>query len=262
MPSSELVRVTRSGHLATLTLQREDAMNARSLELRRQLIAAVDSAEAESEVRVIVLTGAGRAFSVGLDMAEAAARADLGIGEAHDARTEANDVARVAAGSKPTIAAINGYALGGGLELALACDIRIAAEDARLGLPEVTRGTLPGNGGTQRLPRLVGTASALELILTGEQISGTDAERIGLVNRAVPGDELLGRAQELASRIAANAPLALRFAKLAVLAARDATLEQGLALETELSVLMLHSEDRAEGIQAFREKRPPIWRGR
>ena len=262
MTDLQLLGVSRDGNIATLTMRREDSLNARSMELRRQLISAIDAAEADPDVRVIVLTGSGRAFSVGLDMTEAAARADLGLGQAHDARREANDVARIAAASKPTIAAINGFALGGGLELALACDLRIAAEDARLGLPEVSRGTLPGNGGTQRLPRLIGVARALELILSGDQISGIEAARLGLVNHAVAAADLMARTMELASRIAANAPLALRFAKVAVLAARDGGLEQGLALETELSVMMLQSEDRAEGIRAFREKRPPVWRGR
>jgi enoyl-CoA hydratase/carnithine racemase len=186
----------------------------------------------------------------------------LSIGEAHDARGEANDVARVARSTKPTIAAINGFALGGGLELAMACDIRIAAEGALLGLPEVSRGTLPGNGGTQRLPRLIGYASAMELILTGAQIPAEDALRLGLISRVVPSDRLLGEAQEMGERIAANGPLAVRYAKEAIRATLELPLKAGLEYESALSLLMLGSDDRREGIAAFREKRTPNWTGR
>lgn len=254
--------IERNGHVVVITLQRDGAMNARSVALRKSLIAAIDEAESDPDVRAIVLTGSGRAFSVGLDLVEAAARGDLSIGDALDARQEANDVARVAAATKPTIAAINGYALGGGLELALACDIRIAAADARIGLPEVTRGTLPGNGGTQRLPRLIGVPAAMEVILTGELFTAEDAARLGIVSRVVPAAELVSDAVAIATRISENAPVAVRFAKQAVRATMETSLQEGLVLESALSVLMLSSEDRREGIAAFREKRTPSWKGR
>lgn len=252
----------RHGHVLVVTLQRESALNARSVALRRELISAVDDADRDPDVRAIVLTGTGRAFSVGLDLAEAASRGDLSIGDADQARGEANDVARVAAANKPTIAAINGFALGGGLELAMACDIRVAAEDAHLGLPEVTRGTLPGNGGTQRLPRLIGYAAAAEAVLTGTHIPAPEALRLGLVSRVVPRERLLPEAMAIAERIAANAPLAVRYAKEALRAAFELPLKAGLAYEGSLSLLLLGSEDRREGIAAFREKRTPDWTGR
>jgi enoyl-CoA hydratase/carnithine racemase len=144
----------------------------------------------------------------------------------------------------------------------MACDIRIAAEGALLGLPEVSRGTLPGNGGTQRLPRLIGYASAMELILTGAQIPAEDALRLGLISRVVPSDRLLGEAQEMGERIAANGPLAVRYAKEAIRATLELPLKAGLEYESALSLLMLGSDDRREGIAAFREKRTPNWTGR
>jgi enoyl-CoA hydratase len=168
----------------------------------------------------------------------------------------------VAAFPKPTIAAINGYALGGGCELALACDLRVAARSARFGQPEVNLGILPGGGGTQRLPRLVGSGRAMRLILTGELIDAETAERIGLVDEVVDDDTLRERAAALADRIAGHSPVALRLIKEAVRAAAEMPLTAGLAFERELFVTAFSSEDRTEGVAAFLEKRSPDFRGR
>jgi enoyl-CoA hydratase len=164
--------------------------------------------------------------------------------------------------TKPTIAAIRGYCLGGGLEFGLACDLRIAAEDAKLGLTEVRRGLIPGAGGTQRLARLIGAAKALEICLTGDSVSGTEAYRLGLVNAVVPGDAVLKSAEELADRILRGAPVSVSFIKEAINKGVDLPLEQGLRLEADLSALVATTEDSKEGPRAFVEKRPPVWKGR
>jgi enoyl-CoA hydratase/carnithine racemase len=164
--------------------------------------------------------------------------------------------------TKPTIAAIRGYCIGGGLELALACDMRIAAEDAKLGLAEVRRGLIPGGGGTQRLARLIGTAKALEMCLTGDTVSGSEAHRLGLVNAAVPAGEVLKAAEELAGRILRGAPMSVGFIKEAINKGIELPLEDGLRLEADLSALVGTTEDSKEGPRAFAEKRPPVWKGK
>ncbi len=162
---------------------------------------------------------------------------------------------------QPIIAAIRGFALGGGLELALACDIRVAGEDAQLGLTEINLAIIPGGGGTQRLPRLVGRGKALEMILTGARLSAAEALRIGLVERVVPAGETLAAASELARTLAAKAPVALRYAKEAVVQGLELSLADGLRLENDLSTLLRTTEDRVEGARAFLEKRRPNWKG-
>ena len=258
--SFETLLIEVEGAVATVRVNRPDKRNALNAAVRRELGDAVQRLEADDAVRVIVLTGVGdRAFVAGADIAEFAERTP----EEQRAAMEPPTVFdRLAACPKPTVAAINGYALGGGCELALACDIRIAARSARLGQPEVKLGILPGGGGTQRLPRLVGYGAALRLILTGELIDAEEAERLGMVDLVVDDDLLATRAGELAASIAAQSPVALRLAKKAVRGALELPLTAGLRLERELFVTAFASEDKAEGVAAFLEKRAPRWPGR
>ncbi|HUH14029.1 MAG TPA: enoyl-CoA hydratase-related protein [Longimicrobiales bacterium] len=258
--SFETLQVEVDGGVATLRVDRPEKRNALNALVRRELVEALDRLEADEAVRVLVLTGTGeRAFVAGADIAEFAERTPL---EQRAAMEPPSVFERLAACPKPTLAAINGYALGGGCELALACDIRIAARSARLGQPEVKLGILPGGGGTQRLPRLVGYGAALRLILTGELIDAEEAARLGLVDLVVDDDALPVRTRELATSIAAHSPVALRLAKEAVRAALEVPLTAGLRLERELFVTAFASEDKAEGVAAFLEKRAPRWRGR
>lgn len=253
----------KSDHIAVITLNRPEVLNARNLQLRQELMAACQDANDDPDVRVVILTGAGeKAFSVGRDLKEVAANPDSNPIENRRNRPRNNDARYVAAIEKPVIAAINGYALGGGLEMALCCDIRIAAEHAQLGLPEASRGMIPGSGGTQRLPRIVGPAKALEMMFTGQAVSAQEAYRIGLVNMVVPAGELMKAAQDMARAIMSRAPISLRFIKEAVWKGLDLPLDRGLALETDLSTLISTTEDTREGARAFVEKRAPNWTGR
>lgn len=249
-------------HIAFVTMNRPEALNARNTQLREELLAAFQDASHDPDVRVVILTGTGRAFSVGRDLKEAATNPPASPIEGRANRAvSTNDTRVVESMGKPVIAAINGLALGGGLELALACDIRIAAETAQLGLPEAARGLMPGGGGTQRLPRLVGRSVALQLMFTGESIPAPEAYRIGLVNRVVPPDQLLAAAEDMARAIATKATLSLQFIKEAVRKGLDLSLEDGLALEGDLATILATSEDSKEGPRAFAEKRPPQWKG-
>ena len=247
--------------LALLTLNRPQAMNARNLRMRAELLEVYAAVRDDPAVRVLIVTGAGdRSFCAGRDLKEVAAVAS--IVEDRRRRAEPGDTEVLSRLDKPTIAAINGYALGGGLEMALACDIRIAADGVQLGLTEVRRGQIPGSGGTQRLPRLIGRGPAMELLLTGAMVDAQEAHRLGIVNRVVPRAELLPTAEELARTIASRAPVAVRYAKEAVNKGLDLTLAQGLQLEADLSVLLQTTEDFLEGARAFVEKREPSFQGR
>lgn len=258
--SYETIRVEREGGVAILTIDRPEKRNALSGTVRAELLAALDALRDETEVRVVVLTGAGeKAFVAGADIAEFAERTPLEQRATMGARRVFEEIA---AYPKPVIAMINGFALGGGCELALACDVRVAADTARLGQPEVNLGIIPGGGGTQRLPRVAGMGQAMLLILSGEIIDAAEALRIGLVDRVHPAAELRERTLELASGMAAKSPVALRMAKSAVRAAAEMPLGAGLAYETELFVTAFGSEDKREGIAAFLEKRPAEFRGR
>lgn len=256
----ETLLIDRRDPVAILTMNRPDKRNALNATLRRELIEALDELREIDEVRVVVLTGAGeKAFVAGADLSELAERSPIEQREAMSGRRVFDEVAGY---SKPTIAMINGYALGGGSELALACDFRVAARSARLGQPEVKLGILPGGGGSQRLPRLVGTGQALRLMLTGDPIDAEEAQRIGLVEIVVDDAELRSRTLELAATIASHSPLALRLIKDAVRAAVEMPLSAGLKHERELFVTAFSSEDSSEGVRAFLEKRAARFSGR
>ena len=252
--------VTIENGIATIVINRPDKRNALNASVRREIIEALDALRTQNEARVIVFTGAGeKAFIAGADIGEFAERTPV---EQRAVMEERRVFDEIAAFPKPTIAMINGYAFGGGCELALACDIRIAARSAKLGQPEIKLGILPGGGGTQRLPRLVGSGRALRMILTGDAVTADEAARIGLVDEVVADAELQSTVTSLARRIAAHSPLTLRLAKDAVRAAFEAPLSAGLALERELFITAFASEDREEGVRAFFEKRVAEFRGR
>lgn len=262
--NAAVVLVERDGGVATVTLNRPERRNAIDQALRDGLTEALARLDRDDAVRVVVLTGAGSAFCAGVDLAEAAPTATTaaGDGPAEPVTARPPVAASLWAFRKPVIAAINGPAVGGGLELALACDLRLAAAGARLGLTEVRIGSLPGSGGTQLLPRIVGPGPAARLVLSGELVDAAEALRIGLVSEVHPDAELGAAAAALAQTIAANAPLSLLAAKRALLAARDRPFAEGQALERELWAELAATEDRAEGRTAFREKRPARFTGR
>ncbi len=235
-------------------------VNALSTRLLGDLDRRITELAADAKVRAVVLTGEGQYFSAGADVKE---MATLDLASAPEvARRGLAIYGRLAALPSPVIAAINGLALGGGLELALACDLRLAGESAKLGAPEVTLGLIPAYGGTQRLPRLVGVAKAKELIFTGAMISAAEALRIGLVNRTVPAGQELRAARDLAHTIAQRAPKAVRAAKRSIVEGFELPLAKGLENETRLfEAEVLGSEDLGEGLAAFVERRPPKFRG-
>lgn len=244
--------------VAVLTLDRPDALNALSAEALLEIGMATDLVESDAEVRALIVTGAGRGFCAGADLAGFADLGDVFAGR--EAALAGQDVMNgIAALPLPVIAALHGFAVGGGLELALACDVRITAPGTRLGLPETTRGLIPGYGGTQRLPRLIGEARALDLILTGRLIDAEEAVAMGLVSRIA--DDPLAEAQALARQMLRSAPVALGLAKEAVVRGMDVTLPQGLEVEADLFGLVVTTEDRAEGVRSFLEKRDPEFQG-
>jgi enoyl-CoA hydratase len=256
----ETVLVAVQDRIAIVTINRPDKRNALNATVRRELVAAFDEVRDDDDVRVVIITGAGdKAFVAGADIGEFAQRTPLEQRASMQGRRIFDEVAAL---PKPVLAMINGVALGGGCELALACDLRIAARSARLGQPEVRLGLIPGAGGTQRLPRLVGPSRALRLILTGEPIGAEEAHRIGLVDEVVDDVALQQRTVEIAGAIAAHSPVALRLAKAAVASAWEAPLAAGLTYERELFITAFASDDRVEGVNAFLEKRPPQFRGR
>ena len=258
--SEKPVRYEVTDHVATITLNRPEVRNAMNTALREAMLHHFTALSTSDDVRVIVVTGAGdRAFSAGADIREFVEAQTPTRFREQRRRLEFRQVMERC--PQPIIAAIRGVALGGGLELALACDIRIAADDASLRLTEVNLAIIPGGGGTQRLPRLVGRGKALEMILTGARIGAAEALRIGLVERVVPAEDLMKHTMELARELAGRAPLALRYAKEAVVKGLGMSLEDGLRLEGDLSTLLRTTEDRLEGARAFLEKRKPNWKG-
>jgi len=256
----EAIRSELADGIATITLNRPNVHNAMNERMREELTACFGELARGGDARVVVVTGAGdRAFSAGADIREfVAPQVPVRF---RDSRRRVDFRAAMDRCPQPIIAAIRGFALGGGLELALACDIRIAGEDSQLGLTEVNLAIIPGGGGTQRLPRLVGRGKALEMILTGARVDAREALRIGLVERVVPATEVLSSAQALARTLAEKAPVALRYAKEAVVKGLGVPLEDGLRLENDLATLLRTTDDRVEGAKAFLEKRKPRFTG-
>ena len=261
MKTFETLLYAVDSQIATVTLNRPQKHNAQNDTLRREMYQVFSDLSIDEDVKVVVVTGAGeKAFSAGADISEFVAPASPT--QLRERRKRLEYRAMMEKCPQPIIAAINGFALGGGLELALACDIRIAAENATLGLTEINLEIIPGGGGTQRLQRLIGKGKALEMILTGARVPAAEALRLGIVERMVPAGEALKAAVELARTIAEKAPIALRYAKESVVKGIGMSLEDGLRLEGDLSTLMRTTEDRVEGAKAFLEKRKPKWTGK
>lgn len=257
--AQEILWETRD-HVRILTLNRPDAMNALTLPMMQQEAARLEEFQDDDDAWVLIYTGTGRAFSTGLDLT--AAREILAVPPEKRPKTlTAPNAPEI---WKPIIAAVNGYALGGGCELALACDIRVAADDASFGLPEVKRALIPGAGACQRLPRLIGSGNAFLMLLTGERIDAQEAYRVGLVQKVVPKERLLDEAFALAEKIGENGPVAVRLVKEAAVRGQEMPLRDALAQDRLMSIRNRQTapEDVEEGIKAFREKRKPDYRGR
>lgn len=248
--------------VAIITLNRPEAMNSIDPETRIELRAAWQRAADDDAVRCVVLTGAGeKAFCTGSDLKKTMppkeSYAQLTFGQA-----QSNHLLAGMEMDKPIICAVNGYAMGGGMELALACDVRVASENAQFALSEVRIGSIPGAGGTQQLPRLIGRSDAMLMLLTGDRVDAQEALRTGLVSKVVPAAQLLEAALAIANRIAQNAPLSVRAVKRLVREGAALPLDQALAMESYVFGLLRDTEDRIEGRRAFQEKRPPVYRGR
>jgi enoyl-CoA hydratase len=260
MSYETLIHEIRDG-ISYVTIHRPEKLNALNAQVVRELEECFHALAVEEAVRVVILTGAGeKAFVAGADIGELAALTPFEGREF--ARRGQRVFEHIEHSGKPVIAAVNGYALGGGCELAMACALRIASENARFGQPEVKLGIIPGYGGTQRLARLVGKGRALELITTGDPIPAQEAFRLGLVSQVVPLPDLIPACEAIARKIIANAPLAVKFALEAVNHGMEMTLEEGLFLEASLFGLCCTTEDMKEGTRAFLEKRPPQFKGK
>jgi enoyl-CoA hydratase len=256
----ENISVQKRNKVAVVVVNRPEKMNALNIPTREEILRAFEELRNDEDVRAVVITGAGeKAFIAGADISEFAgksAQQQRAVMRACRAFDSVEDF------PKPVIAMINGFALGGGCELAMACDIRIASSRAKFGQPEIKLGIIPGGGGTQRLPRLIGEGKAMELILTGDMIDAEEALKMGLVNCVVPPDQLEAKTMEIANRIAEMSPIALSMAKMAVKSAARLDLRAGLDTELDLFALCFSSEDKEEGVRAFLEKRKPEFKGR
>ncbi len=252
------IQTETKGRVGLITLHRPEALNALNAELLSELNQALQAFDADRNIGAIVLTGSERAFAAGADIkqmaeaSEADMRADGFIPSFHGHLTI----------QKPIIAAVNGFALGGGFELAMSCDMIVAGEKAKFGQPEITIGVIPGMGGTQRLTRAVGKALAMEMILNNRMLTAAEALQYGLINRLVPAEQTLNEALKLADEIAARPPLAVAAAKQAINQAYELSLKQGIADEADRFFKLFSTEDQKEGMRAFIEKRPPTWKGR
>jgi enoyl-CoA hydratase len=250
--------LSQDGFVATVQLHRPKVLNALNIELMTELVDCLEALDQDAGVRAIVLTGSERAFAAGADIKEMAdATAVEMLTRDQFARWD-----RIRKIKKPIIAAVSGFVLGGGCELMMHCDIIIASETARIGQPEILIGVMPGAGGTQRLTRAVGKGLAMEMILTGRQITAEEAMKAGLVNKVVPVEFYLEEAQKLAREISDKPPIAVRLAKEAILKSFDTTIEMGLEYERKNFYLLFASEDMREGMSAFIEKRKPEWKGK
>jgi enoyl-CoA hydratase/carnithine racemase len=259
--SLETVAYEKKGRIAYVTMNRPKVLNALNHTALADLRAAFEDAREDESIRGVILTGAGdKSFIAGADINEVATDTPV---EAEEKTRRGHDLMDLIENlGKPVIAAVNGFALGGGCEAALACTIRLASDSAKFGLPEVKLGIIPGYGGTQRLPRLVGKGVAMQLILSGAMIDATEAYRVGLVNEVLPGPGLIGRAEAILNQIGANAPLSVKFAIEAVNTGMETSLAEGLVLESTLVAICTSTEDKKEGTTAFLEKRAANFNGR
>ncbi|MEE8368029.1 MAG: enoyl-CoA hydratase-related protein [Thermoanaerobaculia bacterium] len=258
MPSTILIETV--DRVVVLTVNRPEKLNALNEQVRSEVLEALAQLETDDSVGALVITGAGdKAFIAGADISEFEGRSPM---DQRYAMRQPRIFDAMAAFPKPVIAMINGFCLGGGCELAMSCDIRVSSDRAKLGQPEINLGLIPGGGGTQRLPRLVGSGHAMRLILSGEMIGATEAQQIGLVDLVVPHDELRAETLKLAGKIAAKSPLTLKLAKQAIRASQRLSIEDGLLYERDLFCLCFSTEDMKEGVKAFLEKRPADWKGR
>jgi enoyl-CoA hydratase len=256
----ETLLVDKDGRVAVLTVNRPDKLNALNDQVRSDMLEVLGQIENDPSVGAVVLTGAGeKSFIAGADIGEFAGRTPF---DQRYAMRSPRIFDVMASFPKPVIAMINGFCLGGGCELAMSCDIRVASEKARFGQPEIKLGLIPGGGGTQRLPRLVGTGNALRLILTGDMIDAAEAKAIGLVDLVVSPEELRTKTLELAQKIAGMSPLTVKVAKEAVRASEKMSIEEGITYERDLFCLCFSTADKEEGVKAFLEKRPAQWQGR
>lgn len=256
----ETITLDRRGKVAVLIINRPDKLNALSSKVHEEGVAVLDELRSDDTVRVLVITGAGeKSFIAGADISEFEGKTTVTQRDTFQKRSLFNSLDTF---PKPVIAMINGFALGGGCELAMACDIRMASENARFSQPEINLGIMCGGGGTQRLPRLVGEGRAMEMALTGDMIDAATAEKFGLVNHVFPADELETETMKLAEKIAEKAPIALQLSKEAVKFASRSNLDEGLRREVDLFAICFSTEDKKEGVAAFLEKRKPEFKGR
>jgi enoyl-CoA hydratase len=258
MTEPQLIKLIQDGYVATIQLNRPEVLNALNLQLMDELIAALEAYETNDEVRCVVLTGNERAFAAGADIKEMAGATTVEMLQ----RDQFAKWDRIRRFKKPLIAAVSGFALGGGNELAMLCDMIVASETAQFGQPEINIGVMPGAGGTQRLTRAVGKAVAMEVVLAGRTLTAREALTYGLVNRVVPVEAYLSEAQKLAAQIATKGPIAAQLAKEAVLKAYDASLSEGLVFERKNFYTLFSTEDQKEGMSAFVEKRKPDFKGK
>lgn len=260
MPNYETILVEKNEGVAVITINRPDKLNALNSKVHEEGVAALDELSNDEEIRVVVFTGAGeKSFIAGADISEFAGKTPVTQRAVFQNRTLFNSIDTF---PKPVIAMINGFCLGGGCELSLACDIRIASENAKLGQPEINLGIIPGGGGTQRLTKLIGEGKSMEMILTGDMIDAGTALKLGLVNHVYSAEELEENTMKLAKKIASKSPIALQMAKEAVKTASKSNLDEGLRREVDLFAITFSSQDKEEGVAAFLEKRKPEFKGR
>jgi enoyl-CoA hydratase len=260
MPNYETITVEKRGAVSVLTIDRPDKLNALNSQVHAEATAALEDLRRDDGIRVLVITGAGeKSFVAGADIAEFKDQTAVTQRAAFQEKTLFNSIDNF---PKPVIAMVNGFCLGGGNELALACDLRVCSPNAKFSQPEINLGIMPGGGGTQRLTRLIGEGRAMEMMMLGEMIDADTALKFGLVSHVYPADELEARTMELANKIAEKAPIAVRLVKEAVKFASRSNLDEGLRREVDLFSLCFSTEDKDEGVSAFLEKRKPVFKGR